>query len=165
MAVTGVVLLLSQARVTWADALETRKPVLVGKDLPLGSAGLAGMPHVITTVVMPPGIGTIPVAVGVNPATGYVYVASWGSHDITVISGTQAIAMLGAGTYPGTASVNPVTGYVYVANQHHVSVIGEGPVHHTYLPPVSRGGVLIEKARHARPACHSAIWCTTRTAR
>ncbi len=56
-------------------------------------------------------------AVGVNPASGYVYVANMSSGDVTVFPGAEVVTTLAAGTYPNAVSVNPATGYVYVANQ------------------------------------------------
>ena len=65
-----------------------------------------------------------PIVVGVNPTTGYIYVANtlwvhmahWGANSVTVLSGTKVITTLGVGQQPGAVGVNPVTGYVYVAN-------------------------------------------------
>ncbi len=54
--------------------------------------------------------------IGVNPLTGYVYVANHHGNTVTVISGTQVITQLVTGESPSAVGVNPVTGYVYVAD-------------------------------------------------
>ena len=61
-------------------------------------------PEIIATAQFSPGVGMYPDAVGVNVATGYVYVANYDSSDVTVISGTQAIANVRAGVAKGMAA-------------------------------------------------------------
>lgn len=58
----------------------------------------------------------MPEAIGVNPTTGYIYVANCGDNTVSVISQTTVIATLPTGRWPNTVGVNPVTGYVYVTN-------------------------------------------------
>ncbi len=71
--------------------------------------------QVITTL----SIGSYPWAIGVNPVTGYVYVANGISNDVTVISGTQVVAIISTGhLYPDMIGVNPSSGYIYVTNKH-----------------------------------------------
>jgi len=55
-------------------------------------------------------------AMGVDPTTGYVYVANWADATVSVISGTQVLATLPVGRNPNTILVDPARGYVYVAN-------------------------------------------------
>ncbi len=74
------------------------------------------LPQVITTVQFAPGMGVGPKAIGVNPISGYTYVANEFSDNVTVVSGTQVMAVLAAGTSPNAIGVNQATGYVYVAN-------------------------------------------------
>ncbi len=57
-----------------------------------------------------------PSAIGVNPKTGYAYVANYGSKSVTIISGTTTVTTVTVGTQPAAIGVNPHTGYVYVAN-------------------------------------------------
>jgi YVTN family beta-propeller protein len=110
-AVAGIVLLLAQTSTAQADA---PKPAL-SEETSTGAAQIR-VPMVITTVQFLPGIGRFPSAISVNPATGYAYVANFGSYDVTVISGTQVVTTLAAGGDPSAMGVNPASGYVYVAN-------------------------------------------------
>ena len=61
--------------------------------------------------------GTHPRAVAVNPVTNKIYVANYGSNNVTVIDGaTNATTTVAAGTSPYAVAVNPVTNKIYVAN-------------------------------------------------
>ena len=65
-------------------------------------------------------IATVPVAhnpqaIGINPATGHVYVGGRNSYEVTVLSGTKVITKLTPARGPSAIGVNPVTGYVYVS--------------------------------------------------
>ena len=49
--------------------------------------------------------------------TNKIYVANFGSDDVTVIDGaTNAASTVGVGTNPAAVAVNPVTNKIYVAN-------------------------------------------------
>ncbi len=59
-----------------------------------------------------------PIAVGVNQATNYIYVANLASSDVTVINGfTYHTAPVPVGEGPFVIAVNDVTNKIYVANQ------------------------------------------------
>jgi YVTN family beta-propeller protein len=63
-------------------------------------------------------VGTYPYAIGVNPTTGKIYVANFGSNTVSVIDGTSnlVVATVAVGIYPYAVGVNPTTNKVYVAN-------------------------------------------------
>ncbi|MBI5937761.1 MAG: choice-of-anchor D domain-containing protein [Betaproteobacteria bacterium] len=62
-------------------------------------------------------VGTSPIAVAVNPASGWVYVANNGSANVSAINGaTHAASAIAAGTSPRAIAVNPATNRIYVAN-------------------------------------------------
>jgi hypothetical protein len=84
--VMGTLLIFSQA-----SKAEPGIPAPTGRDVLETVQAQAGVPQVIATVTLSPGVGIAPGSVGVNPATGYVYVANSGSYDVTVISGTSVI--------------------------------------------------------------------------
>jgi YVTN family beta-propeller protein len=77
-------------------------------------------------------------AIGVNPATGHVYVANYYSNTITVLNGIEVIGTLAVGAGPQTIAVNPATGLVYVGNRigHSITILREGPTFKTFLPVV-----------------------------
>ena len=53
----------------------------------------------------------------VNPVTNKIYVANYGSNNVTVIDGaTNATSTVAAGDHPIAVAVNPVTNKIYVAN-------------------------------------------------
>lgn len=61
--------------------------------------------------------GTSPIAIAVNPASGWIYVANNGSANVTAINGaTHAASAIAAGTNPRAIAVNPATNRIYVAN-------------------------------------------------
>ena len=80
---------------------------------------LAGHAQSVTATVP---VGTLPVAVAVNPVTNKIYVANQNTANVTVIDGaTNATTTVPAGTTaaPGVlaVAVNPVTNKIYVANK------------------------------------------------
>ena len=63
------------------------------------------------------GVGTGPEAVAINPITNKIYVANYGSNNVSVIDGaTNTTTKVGAGTEPDAIAVNPLTNTIYVAN-------------------------------------------------
>ncbi len=86
------------------------------------TTGTLILPHVTATIPLIPGIGFGPSAIGVNPVTGYVYVANswrnwqhnWESHAVSILSGTQVITNIQVPGRPLDVVVNPTSGYVYV---------------------------------------------------
>jgi len=87
------------------------------------TSGTLILPHVTTTIPLSPGIGFGPSAIGVNPTSGYVYVANsardwkagWESHAVSILSGTQVITNVQVPGRPLDVAVNPASGYAYVA--------------------------------------------------
>ena len=62
-------------------------------------------------------VGTFPCAVAVNPNTNQIYVANFGSNNVTVIDGaTNNTTTVAVGTDPSAVAVNPNTNQIYVAN-------------------------------------------------
>ncbi|MBZ5658723.1 MAG: choice-of-anchor D domain-containing protein, partial [Acidobacteriia bacterium] len=58
-----------------------------------------------------------PFGVAVNPVTNKIYVANYGSNNVTVIDGaTSATQTVPAGSHPVAIAVNPVTNKIYVPN-------------------------------------------------
>jgi DNA-binding beta-propeller fold protein YncE len=57
----------------------------------------------------------------VNPRTGYVYIPSQFSDNVSILLGTKIVATASV-TLPGAAAVNPATGYVYVVDQYKTGV-------------------------------------------
>jgi len=51
------------------------------------------LPQVIATIQFPPGIGSGPGSVGVNPTTSHIYVANSDSDTVTVLWGTKLLAI------------------------------------------------------------------------
>jgi YVTN family beta-propeller protein len=74
------------------------------------------LPQVIATLPLTRGIGVRPVAVDVNPTTGYVYVVNYESDSVSILSGTQLLKNVPVGEDPRSIGVNPATGLVYVPN-------------------------------------------------
>ncbi len=68
-------------------------------------------------------VGVQPSAIAVNPVTGNIYVANWGTSlgsygTVTVIDGAaNTTTTLNAGSNPYSIAVNPATDKIYVANQ------------------------------------------------
>jgi len=77
------------------------------------------------TVVVTLPAGTLPGGVAHNTGNGYVYVANFGSGNVTVINDTTIVASLFVGVSPVGVGYNNGNGYVYVANSYSndVSVI------------------------------------------
>ena len=72
-----------------------------------------GLPTAVATVP----VGTQPVAVALNPATGKVYVANSGSANVTVFDpATQTSTAVSVGQTPSGIAVNSITNRIYVAN-------------------------------------------------
>ena len=67
--------------------------------------------------------------IGINTATGYVYVANRGSGTVSVLRGTQVVKTLTVGAEPVDIEINPETSQVYVVNYagQSVTVIDELP--------------------------------------
>jgi DNA-binding beta-propeller fold protein YncE len=82
----------------------------------LGNSGVAVVSGTSVVTTIDRG-GAGPFALGVNPATGYVYVAEFVSHTLLVLSGTNVITTLPTGITPAGVGVNESTGYAYVSNQ------------------------------------------------
>ncbi|MCA2998606.1 MAG: choice-of-anchor D domain-containing protein [Rhodocyclaceae bacterium] len=62
-------------------------------------------------------VGPLPSAIAVNPETNKIYVANYGSNNVTVIDGaTNTTANVTVGTNPSAIAVNPETNKIYVAN-------------------------------------------------
>lgn len=87
------------------------------------SAAIARADKVVATVTAgtQPGYGSSLgglQSIAVNVATNKVYVANYGSANVTVIDGSNnAASTIPAGTNPAGIAVNPVTNRVYVTNQ------------------------------------------------
>jgi YVTN family beta-propeller protein len=77
----------------------------------------------------------------VNPVTNKIYVANYGSKNVTVIDGaTRDTALVPADSNPLAVAVNPVTNKVYVANYNGSSVtVIDGATHDTALVPAGDG--------------------------
>lgn len=84
--------------------------------LPEVRPGQAPVPEIVTTFSLPEGIGSAPIAIAIDPESGYVYVANQDSNDVSIISGTEVITTVRVGERPNDIIVNPKNGYVYVAN-------------------------------------------------
>src|SRR5258708_39081789 len=71
-------------------------------------------PQTVTTTVK---VGINPAGVAVNPATGKIYVASFGSASVSVIDpASNTASLVTVGTQPINVAVNPITNKIYVAN-------------------------------------------------
>src|ERR1017187_3988182 len=70
------------------------------------------------TVTATVSAGTKPDAVAVDPVTNTIYVANYGSSNVTVISGATntVTATVPAGIEPDGIAINSVTNTIYVAN-------------------------------------------------
>jgi YVTN family beta-propeller protein len=77
------------------------------------------------TIIATIPVGRIPVRVTPNSANGYVYVANYGSSNVSVINGTKLVATVRVGDGSGAVAYNRGNGYVYVANKlsNNVSVV------------------------------------------
>jgi YVTN family beta-propeller protein len=73
----------------------------------------AGAQILLTTV----NAGTTPVAAAANRATNQIYIANYGSNNVTVIDGgTNDTTTVSAGQFPYDVRVNPSTNKIYVSN-------------------------------------------------
>ncbi len=63
-------------------------------------------------------VGDRPHLVAVNTITNRVYVANWGTNDVSVIDGASntVVATIPVGTYPIGVAINPTTNRIYVSN-------------------------------------------------
>jgi YVTN family beta-propeller protein len=77
------------------------------------------------TIIATIPVGRIPVRVTPNSANGYVYVANYGSSNVSVINGTKLVATVRVGDGSFAVVYNRRNEYVYVANKlsNNVSVI------------------------------------------
>jgi YVTN family beta-propeller protein len=76
-----------------------------------------GLPPINTNLTAPLGGGYGgPNVIGVNPNTGYVYVANFGGDGITVFVETQLLTSLAKRRSPIAVGVNPVSGHAYMAD-------------------------------------------------
>lgn len=78
--------------------------------------------QVVATIPLTAGIGQEPVVIAADPNSGLVYVANDGSHDITVLSGTQVLDMVagaaeGEGMHYVEIGVHPATGLLYAIEE------------------------------------------------
>jgi YVTN family beta-propeller protein len=69
-------------------------------------------------------VGTVPLAVAVDPVTNAIYVSNEGSNNVTVINGAtnNVTAAVSAGTQPYAVAINSVTNTIYVANYNSATV-------------------------------------------
>ena len=99
----------TRLRLVWVVSLAFGLLILPAPLVPRAAADSAG-------ATIP--AGTDPYAVAVNPVTNKVYVANYGSANVTVIDGSDnSTATIPAGTNPYDVAVNPVTNKIYVANR------------------------------------------------
>src|SRR4051812_9004693 len=79
------------------------------------SASATPAPTVISTVP----VGTLPIAIGVNPTTNQIFVVNYNSlGTMSVIEGTSntVVATMPVGAYPDGIGLNPKSNRIYVAN-------------------------------------------------
>jgi YVTN family beta-propeller protein len=76
------------------------------------------------TVTATVSVGTVPLAVAVDPVTNAIYVSNEGSNNVTVINGAtnNVTAAVSAGTQPYAVAINSVTNTIYVANYNSATV-------------------------------------------
>jgi DNA-binding beta-propeller fold protein YncE len=81
-------------------------------------------------------------SMGVDPTTGYVYMASEYGDDVTVIAGLGMVGTVAVGVDPIAVGVNPVSRLVYVANHlgQSISIIGDVLPFKAFLPVVLKNG-------------------------
>jgi YVTN family beta-propeller protein len=79
------------------------------------------------TVIANISVGSGPEGIAYDPSNGYIYVANFWSHNVSVINGAtnKVIASIAVGSYPAGVAYDPSNGYVYVTNygSNSVSVI------------------------------------------
>lgn len=71
-------------------------------------------------------VGDEPSGVAVNPVTGRVYIANFGSDTISVISGSAIDRTINVEDAPSQIAVNPVTNRIFVTNKGHGDNYGYG---------------------------------------
>jgi len=92
-----------------------------------GTVRVAGAPN---TVVVPSiGVGSGPTGIAYDAMNGYLYVANYGSDNVTVIdsaNNTVVVPSIGVGSGPTGIAYDATNGYLYVANSgsNNVTVIG-----------------------------------------
>ena len=71
------------------------------------------------------GTGSHPWALACDSSNGYVYIANYGSHNVSIVSGSRFVGSVQVGSLPENLLFNPANGDVYVANYNssNVSVI------------------------------------------
>lgn len=67
-------------------------------------------------------VGTMPAAIDVNPAPGYVYVANKGGSTVSILQGTSVVTTVVTGGSPRSVAFNTFSGYAYVGNNSESSV-------------------------------------------
>jgi len=113
-------------------------PVVVANPGAIGTLSAAAAFWVTTgptTNTVP--VGNNPTALVVNPETNRIYVANYGSNNITVINGTDnSTATIPLAYAPWAIAINTVTNKVYVAGGSAVTVI-DGATNSTTSIPLS----------------------------
>src|SRR5260370_17845806 len=80
-------------------------------------SAFASVPIAPQTVITTMNVGINPAGIAVNPVTGKIYVASFGSSAVAVIDpATNAASLVTVGTQPIAVAVNPLTNKIYIAN-------------------------------------------------
>ena len=87
-----------------------------GPTRPHQPAATSPLPQVIATLPLTRGLGVRPVAVDMNPTTGYMYIVNYESDSVSILSGMQLVKNVPIGEGPRSIGVNPATGLVYVPN-------------------------------------------------
>ena len=71
-------------------------------------------------------VGDEPSGVAVNPVTGRVYIANFGSDTVSVISGSALVRTINVEDGPSQIAINPVTNRIFVTNKGHGDNYGYG---------------------------------------
>jgi YVTN family beta-propeller protein len=88
-------------------------------------------------------VGLAPKAIGINPNTGYVYVANSDEGSVTILQGTAVVTTVSVGDSPRSIGVNPATGNVYVGDYvgNHVAILN-GTSHVTDSPSIAQPNLI-----------------------
>ena len=70
----------------------------------------------IGTLTATTATGSSPWGLAYDSGNGYVYVANYGSNNVSVLSGAKVVASIPVGTNPSGAGYDSANGYVYVTN-------------------------------------------------
>ncbi|MCL4324933.1 MAG: hypothetical protein M1144_05680, partial [Candidatus Thermoplasmatota archaeon] len=70
----------------------------------------------IGTLTATTATGSSPWGVAYDSGNGYVYVANYGSNNVSVLSGAKVVASVPVGTSPSGVGYDSANGYVYVTN-------------------------------------------------